>query len=355
MLFGASGVGKSTALRLIAGLERPTRGHVRLGEDLLFDSARGIDRPLRARRVGLIFQDDLPVPPPGRARQRPLRPERPGPGRGGPPGRGGRGALRGRPPAGPVAGDALRRRAPARRPGEGAGPEAEIAPLRRADLRARPLGPRRPDRPPQGRPAGAPRPIPVLYVTHSPAEAIALGSRLFLLAAGRLVDEGPPLDVLARSAGVVLSGVENRFAATVERVDDGAGESVLRLDDGPSAGRPPARLPGRSARLRAGPGRRHPPRPRAGRGPEPRGNVLAGTVVRDRRARGRGGRSSWRRAGAAWIVSVVAPAVESALGLCPGVDVTMIVKARSCHVAKDSDREIPEERTQRGTEIRRIV
>ena len=41
--------------------------------------------------------------------------------------------------------------------------------------------------------------IPMLYVTHSPAEAIALGSRLFLLEEGRIVAEGPPLDVLATS------------------------------------------------------------------------------------------------------------------------------------------------------------
>ena len=39
--------------------------------------------------------------------------------------------------------------------------------------------------------------IPMLYVTHSPAEAIALGSRLFLLEEGRIVAEGPPLDVLS--------------------------------------------------------------------------------------------------------------------------------------------------------------
>ena len=36
----------------------------------------------------------------------------------------------------------------------------------------------------------------MLYVTHSPAEAIALGSRLFLLEQGRIVAQGPPLEVL---------------------------------------------------------------------------------------------------------------------------------------------------------------
>ena len=55
--------------------------------------------------------------------------------------------------------------------------------------------------------------IPMLYVTHSPAEAIALGSRLFLLDAGRIVAEGPPLDVLsaARSAVAGLDGLGRRL------------------------------------------------------------------------------------------------------------------------------------------------
>ena len=39
--------------------------------------------------------------------------------------------------------------------------------------------------------------IPMLYVTHSPAEALALGSRLFLLEAGRIVAEGSPLEALS--------------------------------------------------------------------------------------------------------------------------------------------------------------
>src|SRR5262249_29697338 len=37
--------------------------------------------------------------------------------------------------------------------------------------------------------------IPVLYVTHSPSEAFALGSQLFLLKSGRIAAAGTPLDV----------------------------------------------------------------------------------------------------------------------------------------------------------------
>ena len=62
--------------------------------------------------------------------------------------------------------------------------------------------------------------IPMLYVTHSPAEAIALGSRLFLLEEGRIVAEGPPLDVLdaaryLQHVSVPLGGVRNVFPASV--------------------------------------------------------------------------------------------------------------------------------------------
>src|SRR4051812_1955479 len=62
VVFGPSGAGKTSLLRLIAGLDRPDSGRIQLGADRLFDSSAGIDRPLRARRVGMIFQDDLLFP-----------------------------------------------------------------------------------------------------------------------------------------------------------------------------------------------------------------------------------------------------------------------------------------------------
>ena len=55
-LLGPSGCGKTTTLRCIAGLERPDRGLIRLGNDVLFDSSRGIAVPLNHRNIGMVFQ-----------------------------------------------------------------------------------------------------------------------------------------------------------------------------------------------------------------------------------------------------------------------------------------------------------
>jgi molybdate transport system permease protein len=55
-LLGPSGSGKSMTLRAIAGLETPDRGRIVLDGRVLFDSARRIDVPARARHTGLLFQ-----------------------------------------------------------------------------------------------------------------------------------------------------------------------------------------------------------------------------------------------------------------------------------------------------------
>ena len=56
-LFGPSGAGKTLTLRAIAGLLRPERGRIVLGERTLFDAATGIDVPPQQRRVAYLFQD----------------------------------------------------------------------------------------------------------------------------------------------------------------------------------------------------------------------------------------------------------------------------------------------------------
>lgn len=55
-LYGPSGSGKTLTLQAIAGLLHPSSGHVRIDGRTLYDSARGIDLPAPARRVGYLFQ-----------------------------------------------------------------------------------------------------------------------------------------------------------------------------------------------------------------------------------------------------------------------------------------------------------
>ena len=56
-LVGASGSGKSTILRALAGLERLDRGQILFGEAIWFDSARGIALAPQQRDIGCLFQD----------------------------------------------------------------------------------------------------------------------------------------------------------------------------------------------------------------------------------------------------------------------------------------------------------
>ncbi len=61
-LLGASGCGKTMTLRCIAGIERPDRGRIVLGDRVLFDSEKRIDIPARKRRVGYLFQNHALFP-----------------------------------------------------------------------------------------------------------------------------------------------------------------------------------------------------------------------------------------------------------------------------------------------------
>src|SRR3546814_15199489 len=57
VLFGPSGVGKTSVLNMIAGLLKPDWGHVRVGGETLFDAAAGIDVPPERRCAGHVFQE----------------------------------------------------------------------------------------------------------------------------------------------------------------------------------------------------------------------------------------------------------------------------------------------------------
>jgi molybdate transport system ATP-binding protein len=62
VLFGPSGAGKSLTLRLVAGLEQPTEGRVVLRDELLTDTAAGVQVRPRHRGVGMVFQQPLLLP-----------------------------------------------------------------------------------------------------------------------------------------------------------------------------------------------------------------------------------------------------------------------------------------------------
>jgi len=56
-LVGPSGAGKTSALRVVAGLARPAGGRVSLGDETWFDADRRVDLRPEERRVGLVFQE----------------------------------------------------------------------------------------------------------------------------------------------------------------------------------------------------------------------------------------------------------------------------------------------------------
>ncbi len=55
-LLGASGCGKTTMLNMIAGLDQPSAGDIRIQDTLAFSSRRGIDVPAHRRNMGYVFQ-----------------------------------------------------------------------------------------------------------------------------------------------------------------------------------------------------------------------------------------------------------------------------------------------------------
>ena len=57
VLLGESGAGKSTVLRIVAGLLKPKKGYISLGDTIYFDSEQGIDVPPQERPFGYVFQD----------------------------------------------------------------------------------------------------------------------------------------------------------------------------------------------------------------------------------------------------------------------------------------------------------
>jgi molybdate transport system ATP-binding protein len=56
-LFGPSGAGKTTILRMLAGLTDPDGGRISVNGDIWFDSDKRIKLPPQKRSIGFVFQD----------------------------------------------------------------------------------------------------------------------------------------------------------------------------------------------------------------------------------------------------------------------------------------------------------
>ena len=57
VICGPSGAGKSLTLQTLAGLQTPTRGHIRFAGETLFDSTSATQVPASRRQFGFVFQD----------------------------------------------------------------------------------------------------------------------------------------------------------------------------------------------------------------------------------------------------------------------------------------------------------
>lgn len=230
IVFGASGAGKTTLLNCIAGIAHPQTGHITAGEVLLFDSQRRVSVPVAQRRIGYVFQD-LALFPHLTAEQNVGY---------------GLADIDGREKKSRV--QAILRsfrieHMRHRRPDHISGGERQRVALARAlvtDPRVllldEPLAAL--DLPTKSaifedlRRWSQQHRVPILYVTHSRDEVFALGERVLVLEAGRIIAQGTPHAVMTapRMETVAqLSGFENIFDAVVEAVREDRGTMTCRL------------------------------------------------------------------------------------------------------------------------------
>jgi molybdate transport system ATP-binding protein len=233
ILFGASGAGKTTLLDCVAGLAKPDSGQIIVGGRVWFDGAKGMDLPVAKRHVGYVFQD-LALFPHLTVEQNveyglahlPTK-ER----------RGRSAAILQAFRIAPLAKRSAR---------EISGGESQRAALARTLvtdpavlLLDEPLAAL--DAPTKAkiiddlRQWNRAHRIPILYVTHSREEVFALGERVIVLDAGRIVAQGTPHEVITaplQETVAQLAGFENIFDATVEAVHPERGTMVCKIKAG---------------------------------------------------------------------------------------------------------------------------
>jgi molybdate transport system ATP-binding protein len=219
ILFGASGAGKTTLLDCVSGLATPESGRISVGERVLFDSSSAISLATAQRRTGYVFQTLALFPHMtveqnvGYGLSHLSRSDR----------------------AHQVESilQAFKiSHLTERKAREISGGESQRVALARTLvtnpevlLLDEPLAAL--DAPTKGHIIGDLREwnrshsIPILYVTHSREEVFALGERVVVLDAGRIVAEGTPHEVMTaplQETVAQLIGFENVFDAVVAAV-----------------------------------------------------------------------------------------------------------------------------------------
>jgi molybdate transport system ATP-binding protein len=238
-LAGPSGAGKTSVLRIAAGLVRPERGLVEANGETWLDTERDVDVPPERRRCGYVFQEYALFPhlsawqnvayplrgmPRAQRRERALELL-------------GRFGLRELADARPrtLSGGERQRVAVARALARKPAVLLLDEPLSALDARTR---------------ASASRElaavlrdveVPAVLVTHDFAEAAALGDRVGVIDAGRVVQEGTPSDLAAtpRSAfvadftgAVVLTGIARPGSGGLTTVELDGGGTISTTDAG---------------------------------------------------------------------------------------------------------------------------
>ena len=328
ILFGASGAGKTTLLDCIAGLTLPDSGRITVADQVLFDSSRQTNVPVRRRRAGYVLQD-LALFPHLSVRKNVEY---------------GLVSL-------PSAEKRIRSHAilqsfriahlSERKPDEISGGERQRVALARTlitDPRVLLL-----DEPLSGLDAPAKakivedlrawvhtREIPILYVTHDRDEVFALGERVVVLENGRILTQGTPHAVMTaplQETVAQLAGFENIFEVVVTSRHEDRGTMTCQIAGSTLEFETPLVRATRKLRLgiRAGDILLSTAAPT---GLSAR-NVVTGTLVslaqRDVIVEAR------VDCGVELAVNLTL-AARDALGLQPGRAVWLIVKTHSCHL-----------------------
>ncbi len=322
VLFGRSGSGKTTVIDAVAGLLRPDGGRVDLDGRVLTDTAAGIHVPPHRRRTGCVFQDGRLFPHLSVAgnlaygRRLAPRAERADPAR----------------IARMLGIEALMDR----RPGALSGGEKQRVAIGRALLAAprilladEPLAAldeaRKAEILPYLERLAGEALVPILYVTHSPAEVARLAITVVALQDGRVLRQGPAAEVLADPA-VTPAGARAAGAVLTARIARHHEDGLTELE----AGGVPLLVP----RVPAAPGARVRLRVAASEvilaRVRPEGlsalNVLPGRVAAVRPGEGPGAIVSVETPAGAVLARVTRRSV-AALALVPGADCFAIVKS----------------------------